>query len=324
MKRLHVLHITPMYPTAERPAFGAFVKSQVESIRDRVEVEVFVLPGGQGIAPYVGRLGALRRKLFEDHDIVHVHYGNVSSLVKMLRRPPRIVTSYCGTDLLGTKTVKSRLFRPLNRELSRYDDLSIVKSEELAREIDTLSPRVTVLPNGVDTDLFRPMDPEECRRRLGIDSGRPVVLFGANPADKNKNFPLIRDAIRAVGEDRFHLITLSGLKVPRDDMPLYLNASHLVVLTSLHEGSPNVVKEAMACDRPIYATDCGDVRWLFDGVTGTRVLSHEQEAWTRAMAEFLAAGGEGPSNGRRALIEKQLDLGGVASRLVALYQDIAT
>ncbi len=326
---IRVLHVTAMYPTAARPSFGAFVKSQVESLRrlDGVETDLHVVPGGNGPFPYLKGAGALLRRIGGRYDIIHVHYGTLSSWIKMIcRGKTPLVTSYCGSDLHGNApgggfaSLKNGAFRALNRRLARFDAHSIVKSEELAREIRGISPAVSIVPNGVDVDLFRPFDRLESRRRLGWSERGAVILFPANTADRNKNFPLIEHAVEAAGKKRCRLVTFEGATIAHDDVPLYLNAADLVAITSRREGSPNIVKEAMACGCRIFSTPCGDVRWLLDGAAGSAIVPGDQAAWDGAIARFLdESPQEATSTSRQTLLAKGLDLDTVAHRIVDLY-----
>lgn len=329
-RKIRVLHVTAMYPTAEKPSFGVFVKSQVESLRNLADVELFIIPAGDGAVRYVRALSALLKRIEQGYDIIHVHYGDLASLVKLFYHGDTpVVTSYCGSDLNGNssrgwiRSFKNLIFRDVNRYLSRQDSLSIAKSKELASRIEGRSPAVAVFPNGVDTGKFQPANRMECRKQLGWEIDKPTILFPANTHDAQKNFPLLRNALEAAGTTRCNLVTFEGASVSHDEVPLYLNASDLVVITSLREGSPNIVKEAMACNCRIFSTDCGDVAWLLEGATGSRIVPWPQESWNDAIRGFLdSAGDRESSRSRMALIEKGLDLESVASKLIDLYEKV--
>lgn len=329
---MKILHITPMYPNASRPAFGIFVKSQIDSLKQYVDIDLLVLPGLRGIWPYFGSIPDIYRKLRNDYDIIHIHYGNVSSFVKMLywgKMP--IVTSYCGDDLLGTitssgrNTLKSEVFMKLNRFLSRSDSYAIVKSDELASRIRGVSPNIAVIPNGVDTVKFQPIDKTIAREKLGIEAtGKKVILFPANPSIPRKNFALLERVIDNLSvKDRVKVLVFKDGQVNPDMVPIYINAADLVVLPSFVEGSPNVVKESMACNAKIVASDSGDVPWLLGDVKGSAALPLKEEVWLDFFKRYFDNQFDGEeSNSREMLLNKGLDLDSVARQVYSVYQHV--
>jgi glycosyltransferase involved in cell wall biosynthesis len=95
------------------------------------------------------------------------------------------------------------------------------------------------------------------------------------------------------------------------------------MLTSVKEGSPNIIKEACACDRPIVSVDVGDVAQVLAGVSGTHVVPSERAAIAEALLRVAACPPPRRSDGRRALAEKGLDADTVARRLLRLYGQLA-
>lgn len=332
--RLKVLHITPMYPSEERPYFGSFVKSQIDSLKDFVEIELLVLPGLRGIWPYIKNIPAILSKLNGQYDIIHIHYGNVSTLIKLLYfgKTP-IVTSYCGDDLQGTlgkhggSTLKSIFFKRANRFFSRYDSCSITKSESLSTYIKGVARNIIVIPNGVNLSQFKVIDKVTARKKIGVSEKlEKVVLFPAAINRPAKNFSFLKRVIEKLDNSHtYQIITFETGNVNHDIAQYYFNAADLVVFTSLSEGSPNVIKEAMACNAKIYSTNCGDVSWLLDGVKGAKVLPLVEHEWMKAITEFFSnkQNGQLPmSNAREVLIEKGLDTNTIAQKILKLYNSI--
>ena len=120
--------------------------------------------------------------------------------------------------------------------------------------------KAVVLPNGVDTSWFRPLPRDLCRANLGWDTESKIVLFNVsrNEDQFRKNPKLAHATIHLVSRSipNASLIMLSNAN--REQVRLMLNAADCLLVTSLHEGSPNIVKEAMACNLPVVTVPCGD------------------------------------------------------------------
>ena len=103
-------------------------------------------------------------------------------------------------------------------------------------------------------------------------------------------------------------------------MPLYLNASDLLLSTSLWEGSPNVIKEAMACNCPIVTTNVGDVKWLLDGVEGCLITTNDPKDVADKIKKALNF--KGRTKGRDKLISLGLDSEHIAKKIIKVYEEV--
>jgi teichuronic acid biosynthesis glycosyltransferase TuaC len=264
---MKVLVATAMYPTPESPAFGSFVRSQVEALRQAgVDVEVLVLKAPIRKLKYPAGVLQLRKRLADTTiDLVHAHYSFVGAVARMQRKVP-VVVSFCGDDLLGTVDRKGRetLFSHFvvagGRVLSRYVDAIIVKTDEMAARLKRKD--VHVIPNEVDFELFRPIPRDRARAELGLDADKKLLLFAANPQIPVKRFDLAKELVDYLRQHdpSIELLVVQGETQQR--LMLYMNACDVLVFPSFQEGSPNVVKQAMACNLPIVATDVGSVRQI--------------------------------------------------------------
>jgi len=99
-------------------------------------------------------------------------------------------------------------------------------------------------------------------------------------------------------------------------MPFYINAADVVLLTSLWEGSPNVIKESMACNRPIVSTDVGDVNHLLNGLDGCYVTSFNEE---KIMQKILLALEFPEIQGINRIKQLELDSNTIAKKLITHY-----
>jgi teichuronic acid biosynthesis glycosyltransferase TuaC len=144
------------------------------------------------------------------------------------------------------------------------------------------------------------------------------VLFPANSGDPVKRPQLAQSAVDTLNRQglRAEMHALHG--VPHHRVPVWLNASDALLLTSAHEGSPNIIKEALACNVPVVSVDVGDVRERIAGIKGCHIAPPLPEALAAGLRQVHA--GPRRVEGRGTLDE--LSLEGVAARLRAFYQAI--
>ena len=106
-----------------------------------------------------------------------------------------------------------------------------------------------------------------------------------------------------------------------DEVVDYMCAADALVMTSLSEGSPNAIKEAMACNCPIVVTDVGDVRWVTEGIEGTYVAdAYEPGEIASLLGKALRFGKR--TAGRERIIRLGLTTGTVARRIMAVYDSV--
>lgn len=248
------------------------------------------------------------RRAAGSYDVVHANYGLTAPMA--LAQPHRpVVLSFWGSDLLGN-------VGRLSRRCARRADAVIVMSRAMAGAIGT---DCHVIPHGVDLDLFRPLPRGPARDAIGWERGVTQVLFPYAAKREMKDFPRaerVVDAVRSRFDGEIALQTLHGVDHAR--MPLYLNAADALLLTSKSEGSPNSVKEAMACNLPVVATDVGDVRERLAGVDASHVCRDDAEL--RAGLLDVLARGE-PSTGRAAVAS--LGVERMGERIRAVYDSVA-
>jgi len=187
----------------------------------------------------------------------------------------------------------------------------IVKSKNLYDFIP-YKKKSNIIPNGVDFQMFKADNDF-------LDKGK--VLWLANPNDSRKNFQLIKKAFNLLQVEGAELINPYPIK--HDEFPKYLNKSSIFVLTSFHEGSPNVIKEAMACNIPIVSTDVGDVKEVIGNTEGCFITSFKP----KDMAEKIKLALEfsekkGRTKGRKRLIELGLDSKTVAQKIIEVYKKV--
>lgn len=323
---MRVLAVTNMYPSASRPSFGAFVKSQVDSLaRMGHAVEVLFIDGSASTANYLTGFAAVGRTVRRfAPDVIHAHYGLTGFVAAYPRRPVPLVLSLCGDDVLGTpdgrggRTARSRLGLRLSRLACARASGIIVKSGEMQQVVASWGfPAASVVPNGVDVEFFAPPTAAgriAARQRLGLDPDRLQVLFPHTPYERRKRVDLAEQVVARYGHAaELQVVYHRAREVLRD----YYHAADIMVLTSEWEGSPNVVKEAMACDLPTVSFDVGDVAWLTAGCRAHRVVPrYDVDAMVEVMAGILQSGVRDGS----ARIREMLSAEAIAARVTAIYE----
>lgn len=280
---MRVLAVTNIYPTTRYPTLGTFVEQQVIGLkRSGLDVDVMLVDRFErGMRSYFTMGAELRRRIEQFcPDVVHAMYGGVLAerVTRIVVDRPTVV-SFCGSDLLG-----EYLSGSIRRICSEYGILAshiaarraagiVVKSRNLEEALPVTVDRskVRIIPNGVDLARFRPLDQVDCRNKLGWNPTKFHVLFPTTAGDPRKRLPLAQAAVNEVNRTGLNAEIHQLRGVPHEEVPLWLNASNVVLLTSLHEGSPNVIKEALACDLPVVSVDVGDVRERIDGIEGCHI-----------------------------------------------------
>ncbi|HEY0755334.1 MAG TPA: glycosyltransferase [Ktedonobacteraceae bacterium] len=296
-----VLMVTGIYPTERKPHAGTFIRPIVEALRGQGHT-VDILHPGPAPAPlrYLwATLLVFLKTLGGRYDLVHGHYG-LWCLVARLQWRAAVVSAFLGDDLLGTLTPggiysrKSLLVAHISRWLCRVSDAATVKSEQMKQAGNWAE--AAVIPDGVDLTRFYPCPREQARRALGWDQEKYYVLFPNNPAIPVKNITLARATLQLLASRGIdaELVMLHGQ--PQETVMLAMNASNAVILTSLAEGAPNVVKEAMVCNVPVIATHVGDVAQVIGQTTGCCVCTHDPREMAEALERALRHAG--PTTGR--------------------------
>jgi teichuronic acid biosynthesis glycosyltransferase TuaC len=258
--------------------------------------------------------GAVRRL---QPDLVHARYGTVVATLSVLAGRPTVIT-FCGSDLNSGASVSAlRVFA--GRVLSNLAALKarriICVSDGLRKALWWRRSGVTIIPDGVDLEAFVPGSREQARRDLGWDRDQPIVLFNLGDDAKKKGFDLAKAALDVVRSrvPETELKIVQHVEPAR--MPLHYRAADVLLCTSLNEGSPNVVKEALACNLPVVSVPVGDVVERLAGVRPSAVVPRDPGQLGEALTDVLTT--RERSNGREHVATVALPE--VAQRVAAVY-----
>lgn len=321
---LRVLMVTSEWPAPGFPGTTNFIKRQAEFLQAAgVNVEVFVFRGSRNPYNYAAAWTRLRPRLNADrYDLVHAQFGQ-SGLLALPKRLPLVVT-FRGSDLLGIVgdrhgryTLAGRVLNQASRLVARRADAVIVVADHMRKNLKTAAP-VHVVPSGLDLDLFRSTPRDEARRQLGMDPDERLVLFVGRQHQARKRYPLAREAVDLLNQ-RMPARLVLGWGVPHEKIPLYMSACDVLIVTSMQEGSPNVVKEALACDLPVVSVAVGDVRERLQNVDGCEVCADERPATIAAALERVLRRG-GRIAGRAAV--QHLDEHLLTEQVIEIYRSV--
>ena len=289
-------HITP------------FVAEQVESLRKRsIDIDYYKIIG-KGALGYLKNYRKLKAKIeANNYDLVHAHYGLSGLLANMQRKIP-VITTYHGSDI---HCKRNRLLSFLCSRLSVFNILTNKDQIDLLK----LNNNYSVIPCGINCELFRPLPKAECRKKMGYQENDKLILFSSSFDRKIKNYPLAKKAIELVlVSDNVQLIELKGYT--KEEVSLLVNASELVLITSFNETGPLIAKEALACNTPVVSTDVGDVKELIQDLDRCYITTYEPDDVARKIEWVLKSNKK--CAGRKRV--EKCDLQNVAKQINGVYQ----
>jgi glycosyltransferase involved in cell wall biosynthesis len=301
---------------------GIFVERQIASL-ERAGVRVTTFDIGRSYLPvHIVKKWLELRKLVKrlDPDLVHAQYGTITGFVSTFVGKPTVI-SYCGNDLLGGAPI-SKGRRWLGFFLSNVAALRaralVCKSTQLRQALWWRQHRATVIPNGVDLNLFVPGSQNEARIELGWNLENPIVIINSGMDPKRKGIHLAQAAMSFVRArlPNAELRVISNVEPTR--MVFHYRAADVLLSASVSEGSPNVVKEALACNLPIVSTPVGDVSERLANVQPSVVVSRDAEAIGNALVRILLE--RKRSNGRENVV--RLSLENIAERVLDVYRTV--
>jgi glycosyltransferase involved in cell wall biosynthesis len=328
---MKILTITNMYPFADEPYYGSFVREHVEAlVSEGVEVDVVFVNPREGKLKYLTELPRLARAMRAgSYDVLHAQHSYCAVQTAGLRGVLRIDTpllftihegeAYSSSNAGRSKTLTKRLAYWKRLKLLALDlsDHVVTVDEGLLAVLGYQGPYSVIAP-AVDTELFRPLDRADCRRRLGLAPEAAILFFPASIARPEKGADVFKAALACL-EREVHV--LYGGQIERAEMPLYMNAANVVVQTSHFEASPMVIKEAMACDTPVVSTDVGDVSALFGAAPGCFRTARDPQKIAVALRQALEL--TGPVGARERVLTSGLSPACVAGHYRELYREIS-
>ena len=295
-----------------RPAY--FVKEQIEALQEMdpsLEVQICLCSNKQTLS-WISKYKALKQTIAKFHpDIVHAHFGLYGLLANIQRKVP-VVTTFHGSDVHS-----SGMMRSLAKICMRLSAHSIFVSEALQKQAGGNDKISTVIPCGLNLKFFKRIDKTVARKSLGLDSSKHYVLFTSDFNNPVKDPQLAFAVMEYLPQAE--LLELKNRS--RDEVNALLNAVDALLVTSVREGSPQIVKEAIAVGTPIVSVNVGDVALTTVQVANAIVVNNREP---QKIAEQLKRAMQMPhsENGVDTLRNLGMDNAQIAEKVILIYKNV--
>ena len=289
-----------------------FVVEQMHALQSAgVECQLFLVKG-KGAFGYLKQLGPMKKAISTFRpDVIHAHFG-LSGVLATLQHKVPVVTTFHGSDINNRRTF------PLSRMAMRLSAWSIFVSRQT---LESAKPkgRFSLIPCGVDFNELQLTGKTEAKQRMNLDQKKRYVLFAGSFDNSVKDPSLAKQVVALFKEDALVLLELKGYT--REEVTLLMCAADVMLMTSVSEGSPQVINEAMACGCPIVSVDVGDVRERTHGVEGCYIAQSREPQEIVNLLQ-IAMDFDGKTKGRDKLLEDGLENGRIADNLIKIYNCI--
>ncbi len=312
-----------MYPHEKNPFNGIFVYEQEQAIKaffPDVSFDVYFINGQKSKFEYAISFLSVNRRISKGkYDLVHIHFG-LSGLYlfsPFTHRIPTLITFH-GSDIQSASTHNYWMVK-ISKKVAKKVDAAITLNDGMDKLVRTLNPSTYKIPCAVDMNVFHD---KGCRKR-NIERKSVRILFPSSRNRQVKNYPLFGKTIDILRSTYgFHVVEYELVNKTREEINNLYNTVDVLLLTSKSEGSPQVIKEAMACNLPCVCTPVGDVAFLLDGVKDCYVSkNHDSEELAELVVKSLKRDGNGIS-GREKIYKLGLDQKNIAEKLYHVYKSL--
>ena len=287
--------------------YRAFIYDQAKAlIKQGVKVDYFLIKG-KGITGYLINIIKLKRFLKnKNYDIIHAHSG-LSGFVVSFATNKKFIVTYHGSDINLWKNKMISLI-PIIRSSK-----NIFVSKELREKSMIFKNKSIIIPCGVDLDFFKFINQDKAKRYLKIKSKKKIILFSSSFNNLIKNFSLAKKSIDKLN---YKVEFLEIKNKTRKQVMYLLNAADVLLLTSFSEGSPQIIKEALACNCPIVSVDVGDVKYRIEKSMNCFIASPDELS---SKLDIVLRNNQ-RSNGRQFVDQFNNSL--IAKKLIEIYKKI--
>lgn len=282
--------------------------------------------------PFYNSLGAFSkvRNAAKSFDIVHVHFGGLYALMiwcALIGVKSKKFITFHGTDIHAkaiktSKSFKRKLKIWLNQKASflsirLFDRCGFVASEMMGyvpKRLNSQMQKKAFLQSlGVDYSTFKIIDKKDAKAQLGMKQNIKYVLFSDISNTSIKRRDLAEAIIKELAPE-YELCIMCGVKP--DQVPLYINACDFLLLTSDEEGSPNIIREALSLNKPVFSVQVGDASIQLAGLANSCIISRNPREAASVIRKYMD---KEYTDNTRLMLQNRLDFIKINRSVVDLY-----
>jgi len=305
---LKILVVTNMFSESSS-SYRPYIKQQIKSLKDKnIEVEKINLRKFNFplLNLLLGMVNILIKTTGRKYDLIHAHYG-FNGTSSILRYKTPLITTFHGSD------IHVKWQRMISKIPHRLGSESIFVSKNLFNLMG--SKKGIVIPCGVDLDIFKPLPKEEVRKELKIPLDKRIIAFSGNKDAIAKNYPLFKKTLEKLDRNDNKEYYLWGYS--QEMVVKILNAADVLLMTSINEGSPVIIKEAIACNLPVVSVDVGDVKEVIGNIPGCYIGNYDP----KELAQYVEKAINNKNfEGRKYITSYDNNL--IAERLIEVYKKV--
>lgn len=267
-------------------------------------------------------------------DIIHIHFGGMYALLTWVLlsgiNKPKLITFH-GTDIHAKSIKTAKNWREkvrirLNQWASflsilLFDRCGFVAEDMLEYVPKCLNKQISrkcfIQKLGVDYNLFCEEPKEIAREKLKLDANCVYALFSDISGTSIKRRDIANDIVMKLGEP-YQLNIMCG--VNPNMVPTFINSSEFVLLTSDEEGSPNIIREALSLNKPVFSVDVGDAKRQLAGLNNSAIISRDPQEAAETIKRVLSI----PYvDNTRDTKQSVLDLNVIIKDVIDIYQQLS-
>ncbi|MES2266922.1 MAG: glycosyltransferase family 4 protein [Bacteroidota bacterium] len=315
---MKVLYVTNMYPTASYTYNGIHVKEQIDYLTTNypIDKEIYFIDGGRSKVNYFKSMFTANRLIKKNnYDLVHVHFGlsGLFLLVNPFIKTPVVLTIH-GSDINSSKNLG--LMKLVTKMVIPLVNRVIILNDKMITKLAAHRKKLVKIPCGINIGQF------ELERN---NHGKQFVIgFPGNKSREVKNYPLFEKIVDGVAARGVQVETVEFHNLTREEVALNLSRLDCLLMTSHSEGSPQIIKEAMASGIPIVSANVGDVELVISDVDNCTVIdSYNPDDYVEAIMKLTTITPEKRiTNGKQKLSLLGLDQPSVCSKVYELYKSL--